>query len=88
MKIVSFYDVAPEALAKIKEHYPAHRARLEEFHKRGVLIAAGPLGNPPESAMGIFTSRDAAEEFIKGDPFVINGVVSRWRLLEWNAAFL
>ena len=31
---------------------------------------------------------DAAEEFIKGDPFVINGLVSQWRLVEWNAAFI
>lgn len=88
MKTVSFYEVAPDALPKIKEHYPAHFARLQEFHARGVLIAAGPLGNPPESAMGIFTSREAAEEFIKCDPFVINGLVGKWRLLEWNAAFM
>ncbi|HEX5057658.1 MAG TPA: YciI family protein [Gammaproteobacteria bacterium] len=88
MKIVSFYDVAPGALARIKEFYPAHRARLEEFHARGVLIAAGPLGNPPESAMGIFTSREAAAEFIEGDPFVTNGLISKWRLLEWNDAFM
>lgn len=87
MKFVSFYDVAPTALPKLKEHFPAHRARLEEFHARGVLLAAGPLGNPPESAIGIFTSREAAEEFIKGDPFVINGLV-KWRVLEWNAAFI
>ena len=88
MKIVSFYELAPGALAKLKEHFPAHRARLEEFHARGLLIAAGPLGNPPESAMGIFASREAAEEFIKGDPFVTNGLVGKWRLLEWNAAFI
>jgi uncharacterized protein YciI len=87
MKFVSFYEVPPTALAKLKEHFPAHRARLEEFHARGTLLAAGPLGNPPESAMGIFTSREAAEEFIKGDPFVINGLVT-WRVLEWNAAFI
>jgi uncharacterized protein YciI len=68
MKTVSFYDMAPGAIAKLKEHFPAHRARLDEFHARGVLIAAGPLGNPPESAMGILTSREAAEEFIKSDP--------------------
>jgi uncharacterized protein YciI len=88
MKFVSFYDVAPMALPKLKDHFSAHRARLQEFHARGVLLAAGPLGNPPESAMGIFTSREAAEEFIKGDPFVVNGLVSQWRVLEWNAAFL
>jgi len=38
--------------------------------------------------MGIFTSREAADEFIKGDPFVVNGLVSAWRLVEWNAAFI
>lgn len=88
MKIVCFYDAAPDALAKLKEHYPAHRARLEEFHARGALIAAGPLGNPPEGALAIFTSREAAEEFIGGDLFVTSGAVSKWRLLEWNAAFI
>jgi Uncharacterized protein conserved in bacteria len=88
MKIVSFYDMAEGALPNLMTHFPAHRARLEEFHERGVLISAGPLGNPPEGAMAIFTTREAAEEFIKGDPFVTNGLVSNWRLVEWGAAFL
>ena len=88
MKVVSFYDMAPGASAKPKEYFPAHLTRLEAFHARGALIAAGPLGNPPESAMGIFNSREAAEEFIQGDPFVTNGLVIKWRLLDWNAAFL
>lgn len=88
MKYVSFYDVAPDALPKLMEHFPAHRARLDEFHARGDLIAAGPLGQPPTSAMGIFPSKDAAEAFVKDDPFVLNGLVSNWRIVEWNAAFL
>jgi uncharacterized protein YciI len=88
MRIVSFYEMTPGALPKVMEHFPAHRARLEEFHARGLLIAAGPLGNPPEGAMGIFTTREGAEEFIEGDPFVVNGLVSSWRLVEWGAAFL
>ena len=88
MKIVSFYEMAPGAFSQLKNHFPAHRARLEEFHARGVLLGAGPLGNPPEGAMGVFTTRAAAEEFVKGDPFVTNGLVSSWRLVEWNAAFM
>ena len=88
MRIVSFYEMAPDALSKVMEHYPAHRARLDEFHGRGILLAAGPLGNPPEGAMAIFTTRGAAEEFIEGDPFVVSGLVSTWRLVEWNAAFI
>jgi len=88
MKIVMFYEMAPGAPSQLKNHFPAHRARLDEFHARGVLLAAGPLGNPPQSAMGIFTTREAAEEFIQGDPFVTNGLVGSWRLVEWNAAFI
>jgi uncharacterized protein YciI len=88
MRIVSFYDMAEGALPNVMTHFPAHRARLDEFHGRGVLIAAGPLGNPPEGAMAIFTTREAAEEFIEGDPFVTNGLVSKWRLVEWGAVFL
>lgn len=88
MKIVTFYELAPGALAHVMTHFPAHRARLDEFHARGVLLGAGPLGNPPEGAMAIFTSREAAEEFIAGDPFVTNGLVASSRLVEWNAAFL
>lgn len=88
MKIVAFYEMAPGAMPQVMAHFPAHRARLDEFHARGVLIAAGPLGNPPEGAMAIFTSQEAAEEFISGDPFVTNGLVSKHRLVVWNAAFL
>jgi uncharacterized protein len=80
--------MAPDALLKVTTHYPAHRARLDEFQARGVIFAAGPLGNPPEGAMAVFTTREAAEEFIQGDSFVINGLVSKWRLVEWNAAFI
>jgi uncharacterized protein YciI len=37
-----------------------------------------------EGAMAVFTNREAAEEFIAGDPFVVNGVVAKWSLREWN----
>jgi Uncharacterized protein conserved in bacteria len=88
MKIVSFYEVAPDAGPGLRTQFPAHRARLDDFHARGLLIAAGPLGNPPTGAMAIFPTKEAAEEFIAGDPFVTNGLVSSWRLVEWGAAFL
>lgn len=88
MKIVAFYDMAPGAMAKVKEHFPAHRARLDQFHGRGVLVAAGPFGNPAEGAMAIFHSRAGAEEFVKGDPFVVQGLVAKWRFVEWNAVFI
>ncbi len=86
MKIVLFYELAADGMSKVMENYEAHGARLREFHARGVLLMAGPLGNPPEGALAIFTTREAAEEFVDGDPFVINGVVGKWRLVEWQEA--
>ena len=84
MKYVMHYELAPDGLPKAAANFQAHRARLDEFHARGVLLMAGPLGSPPEGAMGVFTTREAAEDFIRGDPFVLNGVVGKWRVIEWN----
>jgi uncharacterized protein YciI len=39
-----------------------------------------------EGSMAVFSTREAAEEFARSDPFVLNGVVSRWRVREWNEA--
>ena len=82
---VLLYTSADDVLSKAPAHFPAHRARLEDFHARGVLLAVGTFGNPQdEGSMGIFTSRDAAEEFARDDPFVAGGVVSAWEVREWN----
>ena len=49
----------------------------------------GPFGDPQrEGSMAVFTSRAAAEEFVEGDPFVVNGVVSHWFLREWDEVFV
>lgn len=84
MKYVMFYELAPDGLPKAQVHIQEHRARLEEFHARGSLLMAGPFANPTEGALGIFTSREAAEEFSQGDPFVVHGVVGKWTIREWN----
>lgn len=84
MKVLMFYDVTPESMARAAPHYPAHVKRLQEFHARGVLLMAGPYGNPPSGALGVFTSRAAAEEFVKGDPFFVQGIITEFRLEDWN----
>jgi uncharacterized protein len=70
-------------LAKAAEHFPAHRAWYTDFMRRGLLLALGPFADR-EGSMGIFTTREAAEEFVAGDPFVAHSVVSAWRIREWQ----
>jgi uncharacterized protein len=83
MKYLMFYDIAPDGLAKIQAAFPAHRERLQEFKARGVLLMAGPIGNPPTGALGVFTEEAAAKEFAEGDPFVLQGAVAKWRVEPW-----
>jgi hypothetical protein len=36
--------------------------------------------------MAIFDTREAAEEFVRDDLFVLEGVVRNWIIREWNEA--
>jgi uncharacterized protein len=84
-RYVLLYTAADDVLTNAPPHFPAHRARLDEFHARGTLLAVGTFGNPQdEGSMAIFTTRESAEEFARDDPFVVNGVVSAWEVREWN----
>ena len=84
MKYVLLYDLADGAEALAQEHFPAHRARLTDFHDRGLLLMVGTFTDLPMGAMAVFTSRTAVEEFMAGDPFVQHGVAAAPRVREWN----
>jgi uncharacterized protein len=64
----------------------AHIARSKELHANGKVLMAGAfLDNldEPLTTMGIFTTREDAEEYAKGDPFILNGTVTKWYIREW-----
>lgn len=86
-KYVLFYESAEDVRSRAPLHFPAHVARWKEFRGHGTLLMIGTFANPQEEgSMAIFTTREAAEEFARGDPFVLNGVVRGWRIREWNEA--
>jgi uncharacterized protein YciI len=87
-KYVLFYDVAEDGMEKAPLHFAAHSERGDRFHANGDLLLYGPFANPQEEgSMAVFTTREGAEEFVRGDPFVLNGVVRGWQLLEWDEAY-
>jgi uncharacterized protein len=81
LRYVLFYENGDLTLAA--ENFPAHQARYTEFMRRGVLASVGPFTDRG-GAMSIFTDPGAAEEFAAADPFVLNGVVSKWYVREWR----
>ena len=88
---VVFFDIdypsVVAALADAPEALAAHKNRSKEWHAQGKLVMAGAFQDTPDgrlNSMGVLTSREAAEEFAKGDPFVLNGKVIKWSIREWN----
>ena len=50
------------------------------------LILAGALADPVDGAALLFAgnSADIAASFARDDPYVVNGLVTRWRVREWT----
>lgn len=86
MRYVLFYESADDVLEKAPLHFAAHRARWQDFVAAGTMLGVGTFGDVKEGSMAIFTTREAAEQFASGDPFVLNGVVRHWYIREWNDA--
>jgi uncharacterized protein YciI len=85
MKYVVLYQSAPDVHLKAPTHFLAHKARLDEFHRRGQLLMVGTFGDPQaQGSMAIFRSREGAEEFVADDPFVVNAVVQDVEIRDWN----
>ncbi len=89
MKAVVLCESADDLAAKAPLYIEAHRARWAEFLRRGELLMIGPFANAQDDgSMAIFTTREAAEEFVRGDPFVLNGVVRKWIIRDWIEAIV
>jgi len=86
LKYRSFAEAKSEAAEKIG----AHITRSKELHASGVLVMAGAFLDKPDeplSTMAVFTSRQAAEEYVKGDPFYLDGSMTHWSIREWANMF-
>jgi len=85
MKYVLLYESAPDAAATAPLHFGAHKALWSGYAESGSLLLIGPFSDG-SGAMAVFTTREAAEEFAKHDPFVVHGVVRGWSVKEWHEA--
>ena len=77
MKAVLLYEHATDkTMEEFMAVFPKHEAFEAEFLKSGKVLGTGAFANPGEGAMAIFINKEAAEEFVNGDPFVQEGLVS------------
>jgi hypothetical protein len=54
--------------------------------ERGELILGGAVGEPIESALLLFNvpNPEKVKAFAESDPYVINGLISSYRILPWH----
>jgi uncharacterized protein YciI len=89
MKYVVLYESADDVASKAPAQFPAHQAWYESFVARGDLLAIGIFEDPQrDGSMAVFRTRESAEEFVAGDPFVLNGVIKSWQIRGWHEALL
>ena len=86
MHYLLFYDVSPDYLEKRGMFRDEHLRMAWQAQQRGELILAGALADPVDGTMLLFSgdSPEVAERFAKADPYVKNGLVTRWRVRPWT----
>ena len=86
MHYILFYDVRSDYVEKRAQFRELHLKHARAAYDRGELVLAGALADPVDGAMLIFRgdSPATAEAFAQADPYVTNGLVTKWRVRKWS----
>jgi uncharacterized protein len=80
------YDLAADYLARRGQFRDEHLKLAWAAQERGEIVVAGALSDPADMAVLMFQgeSPDVAERFAKADPYVTHGLVTGYRVRQWN----
>ncbi len=81
-----FYDYVDNIVERRAPHREAHLKLARESMARGELQMGGAFADPVDGALLLFEAKDASvvEEFVKHDPYVAAGLVTKWRIRPWT----
>jgi uncharacterized protein YciI len=86
VKAVVIGESSGASMEAIMAVYPRHKAVVDTFKARGDVIGIGPFAD--RGNMAIFRSREAAELFVRQDPFALEGLVKSYVIRDWNDTML
>ncbi|MCE1197510.1 MAG: YciI family protein [Marinilabiliales bacterium] len=86
MKAVFIGQPSGATMEEIMAVYPRHKAIVEKYMARGVVIGIGPFSD--RGNMAIFSNRSEAEAFALEDPFVLEGLVASYVIRDWHDTLL
>jgi uncharacterized protein YciI len=81
-----FYDLVDDYLERRPPLRERHLANVRNAVEKGELVLTGALADPPDAAVLVFRadSAETAERFAQDDPYVAKGLVTNWRVGQWN----
>lgn len=85
--LLEFHFVA-NMIERRVPHRAAHLAYANDFVKRNILIAGGALLPEAERGVLLFKAENpkVVEDYAKGDPYVTEGLVTKYTVKEWAVA--
>ena len=79
------YDYVADIVERREPHRERHLERIRHARDDGVIVMAGATGEPPTGALLIFDvdNPTLVEEFAEDDPYVLEKLVTDWRVVPW-----
>jgi uncharacterized protein YciI len=86
MYYILFYKTVENYVEKRAPYREEHLAHANAAYERGDLVMAGALAEPVDSAVLVFKGEGSfvAEEFARNDPYVMNGLITEWKVRPWT----
>lgn len=84
MKAVVIGEGAGASMETIMSAYPRHKLVADKYIQRGDVIGIGPFTDSVRGNMAIFKTRAAAEQFVKEDPFILEGLIKSFVIRDWD----
>jgi uncharacterized protein YciI len=82
MKAVVIGESSGATMEVIMAVYPRHKLIVNKYIERGDVIGIGPFTD--RGNMAIFKTRAAAEQFVREDPFILEGIVKSFVIKDWD----
>eukprot|EP00850_Spirogloea_muscicola_P011576 SM000072S21210 [mRNA] locus=s72:372394:375492:+ [translate_table: standard] len=85
MRLLYHAEYVKNVVERRAPHRAAHLALCQEHVVRGDLLLGGALHDPVDSAVLVFHVGhiSEAEQFAARDPYVLNGLVTKWWIRPW-----
>ncbi len=80
------YHVVDDYVTRRAVYREEHLRLARQAHRRGELLLGGAFSDPVDRALLVFRTPDRTtiEDFVRNDPYVKNGLVTRWEIRSWT----